>query len=215
MRKNVTLNLILTIVIVAGLLTPATAQAASPPTGVSASDGTFTNMVRISWDSVPEADFYEVWRAPTASGTYYFLASTGSTTYDDTTAEPGTVYYYGVKSVEGGVPSYLSDVDSGWHLAPPENVSASDGNYSNRVHVTWDPVTVADSYEVWRAFTSYGPYSFLASADSNTYDDTSAAPATVYHYGVKAVANGLVSFMGSFDSGWCGYRVYLPAVIKQ
>ena len=110
------------------------------PTGVSASDGTYCDKVRVSWSAVSGATSYKVYRStsntqcpepPLASGV------TG-TQYDDTTATPGTTYYYSVKATNECGDSGCSSTDSGYRKAPPgipQNVSASDGTYCDKVRV--------------------------------------------------------------------------------
>jgi hypothetical protein len=71
----------------------------------SASDGTFTEFVRVTWPAIPDATGYIVMRNTTNSQTG--AASIGSVdgstlTFDDTTAVPGTVYYYFVRVQQPG-----------------------------------------------------------------------------------------------------------------
>jgi hypothetical protein len=79
-------------------VTPCPSQAA--PTGVSATDGTYTNRVRITWNVPSGATKYEVWRNTSSStGTATRIAySLTSTSYNDYSATPGTTYYYRVKA---------------------------------------------------------------------------------------------------------------------
>jgi hypothetical protein len=116
----------------------------SPPTGVSASDGSYTDKVRVTWNTVTLASHYRVYRALFSSGLGRTAISgwqTG-TSYDDTSVTPGTTtYYYWVKaasSSSGGNASDFSAYDSGFAsvmlpLSPPTGVSASDGSYTDKV----------------------------------------------------------------------------------
>ncbi|MHC4746376.1 MAG: Ig-like domain-containing protein, partial [Planctomycetota bacterium] len=98
-----------------------------PPTGVSASDGTYTDKVQITWGSVSSpCNYYRVYRATSSGGTKTPLG-TGcqtSTTYDDYNAIPGVTYYYWVKSAKDGSCTDASDFSSyntGWRMpTPPE-----------------------------------------------------------------------------------------------
>ncbi|MBI2440532.1 MAG: hypothetical protein HYV35_04085 [Lentisphaerae bacterium] len=93
-----------------------TVQAAAPaaPSGVAASDGTFTDKVLITWQTSLNATNYEVWRGTTASQLSVLSGQVTATNYADTTAAAGTIYYYGVKARNAGGTSALSSVDSGW-----------------------------------------------------------------------------------------------------
>ena len=59
------------------------------------------------------------------------------------------------------------------------NVQASDGTYSDKVQITWDAVTHATSYEVYRDAVKIGETTVTS------YSDTSVVPNTTYAYTVK------------------------------
>ena len=179
------------------------------PTGVSASDGTYTDKVRISWNSVSGADSYYVYRAVSSDGTYNSLGSTSNTYYDDPTATAGTTYYYKVKTYDNELYSSYSSYDSGWRKITeptpplaPTGVSASDGTYTDKVRISWNSVSGADNYYIYRATSSGGSYSSLDSTSNTYYDDPTATAGTTYYYKVKTYDNELYSSYSSYDSGW-------------
>jgi hypothetical protein len=68
----------------------------------------------------------------------------------------------------------------------PTNLRANGAN--QQVALSWDAVSTADSYKVYRGSTSGGPYSVLASAlTSNQYTDTGVVNGNTYYYVVTAV----------------------------
>ncbi len=72
---------------------------------------------------------------------------------------------------------------------PPANVRASDGLYTDRVHVTWDTVCSGKGqtrYQIRR--TSNSPASEWLSGwlTATSYDDTTAVPGVRYSYAVRA-----------------------------
>ncbi len=82
----------------------------SPPVAVSASDGTYTDRIRVSWTAAAGATGYEVWRGTNSnSGSATKISSpdpTG-TSYDDSRAASAVTYYYWVKTVNtSGVSSF-------------------------------------------------------------------------------------------------------------
>lgn len=82
-------------------------RALSPPEAVSASDGTDSSQVRISWSPAPAASYYRVFRAETPSGRKTRISDWISrTNWSDTSALPGVRYLYFVQS---------SVNDSGYH----------------------------------------------------------------------------------------------------
>ncbi len=189
------------------------------PTGVAASDGAYTDRVRVTWSAVAEASSYEVWRntsSDTGTATQV-AASVSGTSYDDGTAVPKQTYYYWVKARNAYGASAFSGSDTGWReLAAPTGVAASDGAYTDRVRVSWEAVAEASSYEVWRNTSDdTGTATQIAAAVGGTsYDDTSAEAWLTYYYWVKAeTPYGTTGFSAS-DSGSIGQRVYLPIVAR-
>ena len=74
-------------------------------------------------------------------------------------------------------------------LSPPNNVSASD-ILANKVQITWNTVTGASHYQVYRADALLGSKTAISGWQTGTsYDDTSAAPWTLYFYWVKAATS--------------------------
>ncbi|MCP3910590.1 MAG: hypothetical protein GY713_06525 [Actinomycetia bacterium] len=92
-----------------------------PPTGVSASDGTFTDRVRVTWNSATGATSYEVWRHTTnnSSGATRIAPSVTGTLYDDFGVSTGVTYYYWVKSKNSGGTSGFSGSNSGYRAVGP------------------------------------------------------------------------------------------------
>ena len=186
--------------------------APSAPTGVSATDGTYTDRVRVTWNGESGATSYEVWRHTSSNSSSASNVSSPDptgTTYDDTAAVPGTTYYYWVKAKNTGGVSPFSSSDSGWRaLSPPDGVSATDGTYTNRVWITWNSVTGASHYRVYR-HTSDDSSGASASGDwetSTSYDDYDAIPSQIYYYWVKAAVNGAGADASGFSSSDAGFR---------
>ena len=96
----------------------------SAPTGVSASDGTYSDRICVSWDSVSGATSYTVYRSESTTGTKTNVGDTSSTSFDDTSSDlvAGTTYHYWVKASNSAGTSGFSSSDTGWKK------SASSGN---------------------------------------------------------------------------------------
>jgi hypothetical protein len=87
----------------------------SAPTNVSATDGTSTANVTVTWSAVAGATSYEIWRGTSNSSSSAMKVGTStSTSYSDTSATPGTTYYYWVKAVASVGTSVFSSCDSGY-----------------------------------------------------------------------------------------------------
>jgi len=177
------------------------------PTDLTASDGARAIYTTVSWTGVAEADDYAVFRSDDSAGPYTEIVSStsGNTTYNDTTGELGTHYFYTAKAkFEGGYSGY-SNYDEGWRsLNAPANVDATDGTYMDKTVVTWDAAADADDYSVWRSDSSGGPYTELASTTSGAtyYDDTTGTLNTHYWYAVKTKMGETTSALSAEDEGW-------------
>lgn len=179
-----------------------------PPTGLQASDGSFTDQVRITWNAVSGTPEYQVSRAQTTSGTRTPISAwAGGLSFSDFTADFETTYTYWVRArTTWGVGDY-STPDTGWRRGtppgPPSGVSASDGTFPDRVRVTWDAVTTATAYRVFRANNPGGPWTAVSDwLTTTTFDDVSAPVGPYYHYCLKARNAAGESDYSAPDMGW-------------
>ncbi len=77
---------------------------------VNASDGYYSDKVRVTWDAVDTATSYEVWRGTTNESTSATkIGETNLLTYDDASGVQATTYWYWVKAKNGG---WTSDFDA-------------------------------------------------------------------------------------------------------
>ncbi len=83
----------------------------------TASDGTFSDRVRVTWSAVTGATHYQVYRATSATDTPSLLASPTATSYDDLGAVTGTTYYYWLKACNSAGCSGFSGYDTGYRAA--------------------------------------------------------------------------------------------------
>ncbi|MCE2885193.1 MAG: hypothetical protein LW806_09880, partial [Planctomycetaceae bacterium] len=177
------------------------------PSGVAASDGTFTDKVRVTWTASTGAVGYSVWRA-IGTGTPVLLGQTSGeteTTYDDTTAAIATTYTYTVKAVSVLGSTGFSTSDTGVRApAPPADVAASDGTYAAKVRVSWTALNGATGYRIYRRIEG-GVAAQIAVVTGGTttfYDDTTATPLTTYLYSVKTTTTSVDSATSDENSGW-------------
>ncbi len=79
-----------------------TSSCPSAPKGVSASDGTYPDKVRIAWNLSSGATYYQVWRgiSPLAIMATKIADFIPNPPYDDDTIPPGTPYFYWIKAME-------------------------------------------------------------------------------------------------------------------
>lgn len=141
------------------------------PTQVSATQGDFSDRIRISWQQVFYNDSqiqYHVYReSETKEGETTLLRLTGyrpivNLYFDDLvsgTVEPGVVYRYYVRAVNMSSPntegSVLSAPVEGFALAGVSTISADFRVSTEKVTVTWGEVEGASFYYLYRAEEVY------------------------------------------------------------
>jgi hypothetical protein len=122
--------------------------------------------------------------------------------YNDTSAVPGTLYAYTVKSYTAAGDGPSSASDTGWRmLATPASIVATDGTRLTDVQVTWTAVAGATQYKILRNGAQVG------TSAAPSYLDATAVPGTVYEYRVKASGSG---GDGSESNANTGYRGLAP-----
>ncbi len=178
----------------------------TPPTNVSATDGAFTDRVQVMWAASSGATSYTVYRATRRWGGKISLGSTPNSPFDDTTAIPGTSYYYWVKASNSYGTSGFSSYDTGYRstgVPPvPTNVSASDGMYPDRVQVMWAASSGATSYTIYRSTYRWSSKVALGSTSTTTFDDTTASSGRTYYYWLKASNAFGMSGFSAYDMGY-------------
>ena len=176
------------------------------PTGVTASDATYSDKIRINWNAVDGAIGYGVYRA-IGTGTPALVGQTETDVleYDDTTAAIGTVYSYTVKAISALGSTGASTADNGSRAPyPPTGVAAGDGTFSQKTRVTWTAVPGATAYRIYRRADG-GTSALLATASGGAtsfYDDTTAAPLVTYFYSVTTMSGTTESAASDEDLGW-------------
>lgn len=91
-------------------------------------------------------------------------------------------------------------------LSAPTNVSATDGTLGDRVRITWNTVSGATSYQIFRRDTSDSSgATIIGTSTLATFDDITAVVDTVYYYWIKAV-NATLNQISGFSAPDTGFR---------
>lgn len=180
----------------------------SPPGNLSASTGTHPDHIVISWQAVELATRYEIERAETEDGPYTLVGTSSTTSYSDAVETQGKWYWYRVRACNDAGCGPWSAPVRGYAGRPPapENVLASQGDFSDKIRISWDPVPGATHYQVFRDRVENGTYNeVVASAvEENFVYDTNVHPATWYWYRVRACKGGTCSVLSQAAGGYCG-----------
>ena len=165
----------------------------------------------LTWDAVEGAVKYEIYRSTKSSKSYKLVATVETLTYGDYAFAAGTAYYYKVKAIGAVSKSAESSyVKLTGKCATP--VISAEAGQSGKSKISWEKVTGAKQYTVYRATSENGKYSKLGTTKSNTYEDKKAAVGKTYFY--KVIANGSKSSGNSAYSNIvsCSVRLAAPKI---
>jgi fibronectin type 3 domain-containing protein len=155
------------------------AAAPSAPTGLTATPG--STQVSLLWTAPAGATGYRVYRGGV------LVASVATTSYTDTGLTNGTSYTWTVTAVkQNSAESAASSPATATPQVPaptaPTGVTATAG--ANQVVVTWNVVSGATSYKLYRGAT------LVTTTAGNTYTETGLTAGTSVSYTVVAVNAG-------------------------
>ena len=156
---------------------------------VSISNVAKTGCLRLTWDKVPNADQYKIYRATSSNGTYKLLYTTAYTSFSNTSVTAGSTYYYKVVAVDtnGSFASsaYSKAVYRTCDCAQPV-VKIANSISTGKPVISWSAVTGASKYEVYYS-TNNKDFKLLGTTDKLQFTDTKATAGITRYYKVKAV----------------------------
>ena len=163
----------------------------------------------LKWNAVSGAAKYEVYRARSRSGEYIKYSTVTGTSYTNTSyIEDGNTCYYKVRALDasGTAGAWSSIVSVTYRAASTGTLPAptvTGGNDAQgRPTLTWNAVTGAAKYEVYRARSQSGDYIKYSTVTGTSYTNTSyIEDGNTYYYKVRALdANGTAGAWGSIVS---------------
>ena len=80
-------------------------------------------------------------------------------------------------------------------LTPPEEINASNGNFSNKIVLTWTPSPKAIGYEIYRSIPDEDNFVQVGLSQNTQFEDTGVQPEVAYAYKITAVSEEDVSEM--------------------
>ena len=144
----------------------------------------------LSWNKVDGAVKYVVYRATSKNGTYKATKTTTSTSYTNTTAVAGKLYYYYVVAVDAnGVEADRSNIVSRTcDLAQPV-ITVSNRASDGAITIKWEKVEGAAKYEVYRATSKNGTYTRITTTSGTSITNTKTEAGKTYYYKVRAICD--------------------------
>lgn len=156
----------------------------------------------LKWNAVDGATKYEVYRATSKNGTYTKMYTTTSTSYTNSSAVPGTTYYYKVKAICGkssyGNSAYSVVKSITCDCARP-TVTVKCNENTGKPVLSWKAVDGASKYYIYRSTDGGKTYKYWDSTSKTSYTNSGAEAGKTYYYKVKAVC-GKSSYGNSAQS---------------
>lgn len=175
-----------------------TAHTPNDPTGVTA---TVNNTdISISWNSVTNADKYQVYRK---AGNGDWISITGfinGTEYNDTSVIFDTTLYYGVQAEYSDNLSEIISIQDSVYLnhTPYNPLNVSVLTYSDHSELSWSAVSNANRYQVYRKDEGSIWTEISGLITETSYNDTSVVFDSDMIYGVRAEFNGKYSDISEY-----------------
>ncbi|MBU3111008.1 fibronectin type III domain-containing protein [Clostridium lacusfryxellense] len=176
----------------------------SAPTSVKASSSSY-NSNNVSWNAVTGTSKYEIYRAGSSAGIYKLISTTTATSYKNTGLVTNSNYYYKVRGYRmvGNVKvcSVLSAVVSAKPIpATPTNFKAARIN-SASIKLSWNTVTGASGYEIYKATSKLGAYNLLTGTTNFYYTNSHLTRSKTYYYKMRSYRTvGKIRVYGKWTS---------------
>ena len=164
-----------------------------------------TNGVKITWNAIPGAKSYKVYKSVYSGGKWsgWVAIKTGvtGTTYTDTSVKSNDNVKYTVRAVSG---SNLSDFESSSSIKFLATPTVTVSNATNGVKISWNKITGAKTYTVYKSVYTNGAWSgwkaIKTGVTGTTYTDTTVKSNDNVRYTAKAINSSFTSYIKASSS---------------
>lgn len=160
--------------------------------------------VRLSWNEVPGATGYRIWRSETSptAGYSWAVSLENNTSVITSIPHPSKKYYYKVAAIVEDITGPLSDPTSFQliTLGRPE-MNPIVRISSNHLKVSWSAVPGATGYRVWRSLSPTSGYTTVWNLGNTTQMITKVPDSRRYYYKVAALNGSTIGPLGGPASG--------------
>jgi uncharacterized repeat protein (TIGR02543 family) len=147
------------------------------------------NSIKVSWSGAGSATSYRIYRATSSTGPYALVHTSLSATrsWIDTGRTTGKNYFYKVYPVAGGK-TYTFSTYKYSKAIPSTPTATLTKSTATSIKVSWTGVSGATKYQIFRATSSTGTYTYLytASSTARSWVNTGRTPGKYYYYKVRA-----------------------------
>lgn len=198
---------------------PSIANLPAAPTSISASQGTYSNRIDITWNSAGGATGYDLWRSYSTNSAVQIYTNILTTTYADYDVAVGTHYYYKVRSrntygtstnfspsAEGYCGTSAAEASRRVFLVGIDNYDATYGP-SSLTTCTNDAVGMRDIFFLGDLSNRW------SSTNITLYTDLQATKTTIqnalHSLASASIAGDIVVYVHSSHGGTSGTNTYL------
>ncbi|TGK01898.1 cysteine protease [Leptospira langatensis] len=191
-----------------------------PPKEISASQGSFSDKVTLTWESIPLAIGYEIYRKGSGDSSFSKIGLSQTNGFTDDGVQKDYAYSYKIATLTDTDSSDLSNGEVIGYAkteeakAPPKVVGlkASQGQFSNKIDLTWEVIDGANDYSIYKWSATQKKYLSLGKAKVATYSDNGAAKNGVTEfYVVAAIGNGKTGEPSDAASGFTAKLAAKPS----
>lgn len=212
---KIILGLIITALLATISTVCASAVTLARPTITSATSASYSSVL-IKWGKVTNAKSYTVYRS-TDNASWKQIASVTTLSYTDKGLTCGKTYYYTLRAVSGSSRSGYNKGTAVKVIPSTPTVSSTVGKSTTSVAVTWNKISGANGYYLYRSTKKTSGWTKIATIKSQstvTYTDKNCKSGTVYYYTVRAyrTVSGTNVLSNYVKTGKAG--IPLPATTK-
>ena len=176
-------------------------------TGISASDGTYEDKVKITWDTLDSDSIYTIYYSTSLGGEKTILWSQHhGTSLNHTSGIPGKLYLYWVSGTgSDGDWTDLLFYDTGYRglrEISARDISVSKGAYTDKTHISWKRAEGALQYSVYRKASSKDLPFLIGTSRATELDDVTGVPGRTYTYQVQAEGEFALSDLSAPVKGY-------------
>ena len=155
---------------------------------VKATNDAKTGKIIISWNAVPGAEKYELYRSASKNGTYKKFWSGTETEITNSGANPGEIWYYKVLAIHtnSDANSALSTPVGRACDCPRPSLSIS-LNSKGKPVLSWKAVSGAVKYELYRSTNAHSGFEKIWTGTGTKVTNSSTESGVRYYYKLRAI----------------------------
>ncbi|MDR0551643.1 MAG: fibronectin type III domain-containing protein, partial [Spirochaetaceae bacterium] len=166
-------------------------DANAAPDGLTVTDET-VDSISLEWSVSAGAAGYKVYHAATEDGEFAEAGAIEGNAFTVSGLPPDTSFWYKVSAIKGTAETEQSEAVTGTTKSAASGGGGSgsgedvditaptgllfSGASASEITLSWDAVSGAAGYKVYRSGTANGVYTYTATSDVNSYTDSGLAP---------------------------------------